>query len=788
MLIEVIRVDVKVKGVVQGVGFRPFVYRLAHQHDLGGWVTNDASGVRLEAEGRRPDIDAFLASLRTSAPPLSHIEELTWELHSPIGYTEFRIKESVGAASHEVNLSPDICVCEDCLAELKDPGNRRFRYPYINCTNCGPRFTITVQVPYDRKHTTIRDFELCEDCAKEYHDPMDRRFHAQPVSCPKCGPKVYLLDASGKRVDTVDPVSCAAERLKSGAIVAVKGLGGYHLACDATQEAAVRELRARKRRDGKPFAVMADTLETVLRICDVTEKERELLTSPRRPIVLLPLKNEARSLLPAADFLSPDNNMLGVMLPYTPLQHLLSQEGLELSVMTSGNRSGEPIVYRDEEAIPALQEIADYYLVGELPIHMRTDDTVTSVFREREYVIRRSRGYVPFPIDLSAVVQSAEGKPRKSGNPPILALGGELKNTFCLVKDRKAFVSHHIGDLDNLETLDSLIGGAEHFGRIFAAEAGVLAFDMHPGYRSSQYASEQKNIVQIPVQHHHAHIASCMAENGVSGPVIGVAFDGTGLGEDGHIWGGEFFAGDYGGFERIARFGYVPLPGGDAGVKEPWRMALSYILNDDAAELPAEWLNTIEPYKRDIVTRQILQRINTPLTSSVGRLFDAVSSLTGVCHYAEYEGQAAIRLESAADPETERIYPYEVKTVQGMLEIGTAPLIRELVREIRDGMSVSGISGEFHRTLAAIVADVCGRIRSERGLNEVALSGGVFQNRLLLAFTVDELERSGFRVWLHSKVPANDGGLSLGQAAIALGKYLTWEGMQESCVWQYPEK
>ncbi|AIQ13753.1 carbamoyltransferase HypF [Paenibacillus durus] len=787
MLSEVIRVEVQVKGIVQGVGFRPFVYRLAHQHDLRGWVTNDASGVRLEAEGRRPDIDTFLASLRTSAPPLSHIEELTWVLHSPIGYTEFSIKESVGATSHEVNLSPDIYVCEDCLAELKDPGNRRFRYPYINCTNCGPRFTITVQVPYDRKHTTIRDFELCEDCKKEYHDPSNRRFHAQPVSCPKCGPKVYLLDASGKRVDTADPVACAAERLKSGAILAVKGLGGYHLACDAAQESAVRELRARKRRDGKPFAVMADSLETVLRICAVTEKERELLTSPRRPIVLLPLKTEALKFLPAADSLSPDNNMLGVMLPYTPLQHLLFQDGMELMVMTSGNRSGEPIVYRDEEAVPALQGIADYYLAGKLPIHMRTDDTVTSVFREREYIIRRSRGYVPFPIDLSAVVQSAEGKPHKSGNPPILALGGELKNTFCLVKDRKAFVSHHIGDLDNLETLDSLIGGAEHFQNIFAAEPGALAFDMHPGYRSSQYASEQKNIVKIPVQHHHAHIASCMAENGVSGPVIGVAFDGTGLGEDGHIWGGEFFAGDYSGFERMARFGYVPLPGGDAAVKEPWRMALSYILNDEAAELPAELLKTIEPYKRDIVTRQILQRINTPLTSSVGRLFDAVSSLTGVCHYAEYEGQAAIRLESAADRETARIYPYEVKTVQGMLEIGTAPLIRELVREIRDGMSISGISGAFHRTLAAIVADICGRIRSKRGLNEVALSGGVFQNRLLLALTVDELERSGFRVLLHSKVPANDGGLSLGQAAIALGKYLTREGMREACVWQYPE-
>ncbi|MDT3427374.1 hydrogenase maturation protein HypF [Paenibacillus forsythiae] len=788
MLSEVIRVDVQVKGIVQGVGFRPFVYRLAQQHDLTGWVVNDAGGVRLEAEGHRPDIDAFLVSLRTSAPPLSHIEELTAEVRSPAGYAEFRIKESVGAGPHEVRLSPDIGVCEDCLAELKDPDNRRFRYPYINCTNCGPRFTITVQVPYDRKHTTIRDFGLCEDCAKEYHDPANRRFHAQPVSCPVCGPSVYLLDASGKRLNTADPVACAAEQLKSGSLLAIKGLGGYHLACDATQEEAVRELRARKRRDGKPFAVMADTLETVLRICAVTEKERELLMSPRRPIVLLPLKTEARGLLPAADCLSPDNDMLGVMLPYTPLQHLLFQEGLELMVMTSGNRSGEPIVYRDEEAVPTLQGIADYYLAGELPIHMRTDDTVTSVFREREYVIRRSRGYVPYPVDLTAAVPSAEGEPHKSGHLPILALGGELKNTFCLVKDRKAFVSHHIGDLDNLETLDSLIGGAEHFQQMFAAKAGVLAYDMHPGYRSSQYASEQQNVVKIPVQHHHAHIASCMAENGVSGPVIGVAFDGTGLGEDGHIWGGEFFAGDYGGFERMARFGYVPLPGGDAAVKEPWRMALSYVMNEEAAEPPADWLNTIEPYKRDIVKRQILQRINTPLTSSVGRLFDAVSSLAGLCHYAEYEGQAAIRLERAADKEASRIYPYDLKAVQGVLEIGTAPLIRELVREIREGVGISEISGAFHRTLAAITGDVCRRIRSERGLNEVALSGGVFQNRLLLAFTVDELERSGFRVWLHSKVPANDGGLSLGQAAIALGKYLTQEGMRESCVWQYPEK
>jgi hydrogenase maturation protein HypF len=636
----------------------------------------------------------------------------------------------------------------------------------------------------------MRDFTMCPDCAKEYHDPSDRRFHAQPVACPTCGPSVSVLDASGKRVDSADPIGYAAECLKSGAILAVKGLGGYHLACDATQMAVVRELRTRKRRDDKPFAVMADTLETVLRICAVTEKELELLTSPRRPIVLLSMKEESRKLLPA-DLLSPDNDMIGVMLPYTPLHHLLFQDGLELLVMTSGNRSGEPIVYRDEQVVPAVQGIADYYLIGNRPIHMRTDDTVTGVFRERETVIRRSRGYVPYPIDLTAVVQPMEGTTEDSGKLSLLALGGELKNTFCLVKGRNAFVSHHIGDLDNLETMDSFVDGAEHFGRIFAVEPAVLAYDMHPGYRSSQYAADRKNVIKLPVQHHHAHIASCMADNGISGPVIGVAFDGTGLGEDGHIWGGEFFAGDYGGFERMAHFGYVPLPGGDAAVKEPWRMAWSYAMqsfDDEAAELPAHWLKAIVPYERNIVRRQIRQLINTPLTSSVGRLFDAVSSLAGLCHFAQYEGQAAIRLERAANRETSQVYSYEVKDLGGMLEIGTVPLFRELVREIRDGIDISSISGAFHRTLAVIVGDVCRRIRSERGLHDVALSGGVFQNRLLLGFTVDELERNGFRVWIHSKVPANDGGLSLGQAAIALKKYLTWERMRGTCAWQYPEK
>lgn len=773
---EAIRMAALVKGIVQGVGFRPFVYRLAKLYGLNGWVLNAGSGVNIQVEGKAGDLQRFFEDLRRQAPSLSHIEEISIEEMDPAGFTDFIIKESTGADFREVYVSQDICVCDECLAEMNDPGNRRYRYPFINCTNCGPRFTITTGIPYDRKHTTMREFEMCEDCAREYHDPSNRRFHAQPIACPVCGPELSIYDGDGNRVETVDPIAFITEHLMKGSICAVKGLGGYHLACNAVNGEAVRELRLRKKRDGKPFAIMAKNVEEVLSICNVSERERELLESPKRPIVLLSV--HAGVQLPL-DALAPDNRTLGVMLPYTPLHSLLFQGGLELLVMTSGNRSGEPIFYKDEDALEGLKGIADYTLTGNRPIFIRTDDSVARVFRGKETVIRRSRGYVPFPIDLSAVFHPGDKELHKTGEFNILACGGELKNTFCLVKGHKAFISHHIGDLENMETQQSFEEGIQHFQRIFTAHPTVAAYDMHPGYLSTQYASTLREVMKVPVQHHHAHIASCMAENGITGPVIGVAFDGTGLGEDGHIWGGEFFAGDYGSFNRVAHFEYVPMPGGEMAIKEPWRMAFAYFskgLSEHAAELPAHWAAGIEPYKRNIVQSQIAQNINTPLTSSAGRLFDAVSSMLGLCHAITYEGQAAIRLERAADPGSGSSYAYELREQQGMIEVGTVSLFNEMVKDLAAGTGVPAIAGAFHRTLAIMIADVCRRVRSACSLNDVALSGGVFQNQMLLELAVSELERSGFRVHIHSKVPANDGGLSLGQAAIALKKVLRWKG------------
>lgn len=770
----------QVKGIVQGVGFRPFVYRLAKDCELNGWVANAGSGVTIEVEGKEENLRRFFQDLTQKAPSLSHIEEVNIEEMAPAGFTDFIIKESTEAVSREVYVSQDICVCGDCLTEMNDPRNRRYRYPFINCTNCGPRFTITNDIPYDRKHTTMGDFEMCEDCAREYHDPADRRFHAQPIACPVCGPSLSVFDGDGNPVECGDPVAFITEQLAKGVICGIKGLGGYHLACDAARRDAVRELRLRKKRDGKPFAIMAKNVEVVLSICKVSEKEKELLESPERPIVLLSVKDDTR--LPL-DLLAPDNRTLGVMLPYTPLHSLMFQDGLELLVMTSGNRSGEPIFYKDEEALEGLKGIADYILTGSRPIYIRTDDSVARVFRGKETLIRRSRGYVPFPVDLSAVLQLKNEDCCSLNDFNILACGGELKNTFCLVKGHKAFLSHHIGDLENMETLQSFEEGIQHFQRMFSVRPTVAAYDMHAGYLSTQYASALQDVMKVPVQHHHAHIASCMAGNGVSGPVIGVAFDGTGLGEDGHIWGGEFFVGDYSSFERAAHFEYVPMPGGEAAIKEPWRMAFAYFtkgLREHAADLPAHWAAQIEPYKRNIVQTQIAQKINTPFTSSAGRLFDAVSSMLGLCHAIEYEGQAAIRLEQAADLGSESAgYAYELRERQGMIEIGTVSLFNEMVKDLAAGTGVPAIAGAFHRTLSIMIADVCRRIQTRHHLNEVALSGGVFQNQLLLELTVAELENSGFQVHTHSKVPANDGGLSLGQAAIAMKKYMKWKGCGE---------
>lgn len=760
---------ININGVVQGVGFRPFVYRLAHSCRVNGWVNNFPGGVHIEAEGTQEQLQSFIRRLREEAPPLSLIDSFQAEPAEPVGYTDFVIRESNAGSAPEAFISPDVSVCEDCLREMDDPRNRRYRYPFINCTNCGPRFTICTGIPYDRPKTTMREFPLCGACAEEYHDPADRRFHAQPVACASCGPSLSLLDADGNRIAPGEEIEKTVVLLRKGGIVAVKGLGGYHLACDAKNDETVRLLRKRKHRDGKPFALMAKNMETVRGYCLVNEKEAELLQSVRKPIVLLQRKPGCGL---AVDAMSPDNDQLGMMLPYTPVHHLLFAGGLELLVMTSGNRSGEPIYYKDEEAMQGLQGIADYFLTNNREIYIRTDDSVTCVFQNQESIIRRSRGYVPLPLDISAVLQ-ATGLPGET-LPPVLACGGELKNTFCLTKGGKAFLSHHIGDLENLETLASFETGIEHFKQIFSVVPQVVAYDLHPEYLSTKYAEGLALGAKIGVQHHHAHIASCMAENNVAGKVIGVAFDGTGYGEDGHIWGGEFFVGDYSGFERAAHFAYVPLPGGAAGIREPWRMAVSCLAQaygEEAFPYDLPFLQTIGAEKVDFVIRQIVKRINTPPTSSAGRLFDAVSALAGLCSVIEYEGQAAIRLEKNADAQEQCLYPYEILPDETGFQISVRQLFHAVAEEVRKGTESSRIAGTFHHTMAAVITDVCLLLREKTGVGRVALSGGVFQNRLLLGLALENLKGSGFEVFLHHRVPTNDGGISLGQAVIALTKH-----------------
>ncbi|MFZ5986072.1 MAG: carbamoyltransferase HypF, partial [Bacillota bacterium] len=650
------RFIIDVKGIVQGVGFRPFIYNLARTHIIKGSVSNYPGGVRIEAEGIEDMLFSFIQKIKLEAPPLSYIEHLNYEEADLAGYKDFKIRESSHDSPHETLISPDIAVCEDCLGEMNNPDDRRYLYPFINCTNCGPRFTITTNIPYDRVNTTMQGFKMCRECEDEYSDPFNRRYHAQPTACSKCGPKIVLLDGEGNMVAKGQEFKKAHELFAAGKIIAVKGLGGYHLACDAKNSAAVMELRRRKIRDGKPFALMAKDMDTVYKYCYVNKKEQELLLSIKKPIVLLERKLECdldvRSI-------ASDSNRLGVMLPYTPLQYLLFDENIDLLIMTSGNKTGEPIFYKDDEALKGLRNIADYFLIGNRDIYLRTDDSVTSVLGDKEYIIRRSRGYVPFPVDISISLGMKDEAWVHTKLPFVLGCGGELKNTFCITKDKRAFLSHHIGDLENIETLRSFDEGIEHFKRIFNVNPDIIAFDKHPEYLSSKYAREAGGLIKVPVQHHHAHIASCMVENRVSSKVIGIAFDGTGYGEDGHIWGGEFFVGDYSHFERAAHLEYVPLPGGEISIREPWRMALSFILkylSEDMINNIDHFFSSIEPYKVEMVKHQIIKKINTPLTSSMGRLFDGVSSLLGLCNAIEYEGQAAIRLQQIADISTNHVY------------------------------------------------------------------------------------------------------------------------------------
>ncbi|MBX9601676.1 MAG: carbamoyltransferase HypF [Bryobacteraceae bacterium] len=734
------RLRIEVRGIVQGVGFRPFVYNLAVNLGLSGWVRNHSHGVSIEVEGARTD--RFVSELREHPPELAQIDEVDLREIAVENNGGFRILESAEEDSPFALVPPDIATCADCYADFTSAANRRYRYPFTNCTNCGPRYTIIQDVPYDRPLTTMSAFPMCEACRAEYSDPADRRFHAQPNACPICGPWVELW-RKGELLAARDPAIREAQRLLAeGAIVAIKGLGGFHLACLASASACDR-LRERKRRSDKPFALMARDVEVVKRHCEVPGEASRVLRGPRRPVVIL---NRLRGgTLPRE--IAPGNNTLGMMLPYTPLHHLLFDAApYDLLVMTSGNLSEEPIASRDEEARERLENLADYFLLHNRAIQTRADDSVVRLYAGRERLIRRSRGYAPLPVDL--------GSPQVE----VLAVGGELKNTFCLTHGRYAILSQHIGDLENLETLEFFEETLAHMKRFFRVNPRGVAHDLHPGYLSTRLAQAIPDLPRIGVQHHHAHIASCMADNRVAGRVIGVALDGTGYGTDGAIWGGEVLLCDFAGFERLAHLRYVPLVGGDAAVREPWRMALAYLRDAglaDTASLAGE------PRRR--VAAAMLERgIRSVPTSSCGRLFDAVASLAGLRDSVSFEGQAAMELEAVSEPGP--AYPFEVDDLKAPWQIDLRDMIREIAA---GGEAASRIGGRFHATLAAAIVKTCEMARETHGLRRVCLSGGSFQNVLLTALVQQRLQAGGFEVFLHGRVPANDGGIALGQAVIA---------------------
>ena len=758
----------RIEGTVQGVGFRPYVYRLADEMGLAGHVLNDSRGVVVEVEAPSETVERFLARLPAEAPPLATVERVTAEELEEVGELGFSIRESPAGGEPRAAVTPDSATCADCLAELFDPADRRFRYPFTNCTNCGPRFTIVRDIPYDRPNTTMAGFAMCAACRAEYEDPADRRFHAQPNACSDCGPRVRLVYAGGGAVDdarSADPVEATARALLDGAIVAIKGLGGFHLACLAADEDAVAELRARKHREDKPFALMAADAAAARDLVAMSEAAEELLLSPARPIVLAPRRANAR----VAPSVAPGAPELGVMLPYSPLHHLLMSDVGEPLVMTSGNVSDEPIAYEDDDACERLADIADLFLLHDRPIETRTDDSVTRAVGERPMFLRRSRGFVPGSIPL----------PVDCGRH-LLACGAELKNTFALAKGGRAWVGHHIGDLKNFETLSSFTTGIDHFRRLFAIEPEVVAYDLHPEYLSTKHAMELAGVRPMGVQHHHAHLAACLAEHGERGPAIGAIFDGSGYGGDGTVWGGELLLGGLESFERVGLLFPVRLPGGDAAVRQPWRMACAW-LTAALGEQPA-LPRGLRGQVGHTAWRQVAELAETglvsPLTTSAGRLFDAVAALCGVRSEVNYEGQAAVELEAVADPAERGAYPLplagEPPTGEPMI-LDARPTVRAVVRDVERGVPVPAISARFHNALAVATATACRTAAERASVSTVVLSGGVFQNRTLLGRTRARLEGDGLRVLVPELLPPNDGGISYGQLAVASARLMAEE-------------
>lgn len=778
-----IRHLIRITGIVQGVGFRPFVYRLALEHGLDGFVLNDGEGVFLEAEGDGRSLRSFGRALEEQAPKAARIDSVRITPAPPVGYSGFEIRASRESGEKTARVSPDLAACPECLREVRDARDRRYRYPFTNCTLCGPRFTIIRDVPYDRAQTTMAGFTMCRLCLEEYEDPGDRRFHAQPNACPECGPHLALLTAQGTLLPARDPVQEVRRLLRLGSIVAVKGLGGYHLACDAANELAVRTLRNRKVREEKPFALMAAGIATIRREARVSRKEAEILGGPEAPIVLLRRRRECR--LPES--IAPGQAHLGFFLPYTPLHHLLFQEApqaespngpepgapppapLDVLVMTSGNRSDEPIAYRDEDAAERLAEIADYFLVHNRPIHLRVDDSVVRVAHGRVQVLRRSRGYAPRVSRLPWPVPAH-----------VLATGPLLKNTYALAKGFDCYVGPHVGDLENLETFRAFEEGIRHLGRLFDVRPTVVAYDLHPDYLSTRYALSLEAEEFVPCQHHEAHIASVIGENAVEDPVVGVAFDGTGYGHDGTVWGGEFFVVRDGAFTRAAHLRAVPLPGGDQAAREPWRSALSYLRQsqgEEEAPIRARLLSGVPRENLALVERMLTRRLNSPLSSGAGRAFDAAASLILGKHRVAYEGQGPMELEQTAlaggrahsDP-----LPYSVERGSGAWICDLGPTFAELARLLVVGRSSKGdLAWRFHRSISGLVVEVASGLASREGIQDVCLSGGVFQNQILLGQCEEGLRALGLRVHRNRDLPPNDAGISFGQVVLA-----SWRAFQ----------
>jgi hydrogenase maturation protein HypF len=795
---------IRISGTVQGVGFRPFVHNLAARHGLAGWVCNTSGSVEIVIEGDSPALAAFTAALRAKAPPLAQIDSLEWEAIPSAGYSWFEIRASIPQPGDFQPIAPDIALCPDCERELFDPSDRRYLYPFINCTNCGPRLTIIRDIPYDRPRTSMAPFEMCARCRAEYENPADRRFDAQPIACPECGPRVWMVGAHGgasvgvygstpSRNDDAPvrahghaPLQTARRLLREGRIVAIRGMGGFHLACDATNPGAVRELRRRKHRSGKPFAVMVRDLAAAEAYCKIDDTERALLSGREKPIVILRRKAGC----PVVAEVAPGNGTLGVMLPYSPLHLLLMRMGdpvLDAEpapatlVMTSGNLSEEPIAIGNDEALARLGPLADAFLLHDREIIQRCDDSIMRVFPgatvgaqgtaplqhgvlpsrsggsgATPILLRRSRGYAPAPVILPF------------DSPPMLAVGGELKNTFCLARGRYAFLSPHIGDMENAETLAAFEESVERYQRLFHTEPEIIAHDLHPGYLGTRWACDTAHDRKlVPVQHHHAHAAACMADNNLSGkePVIALAFDGTGYGADGAIWGAEILLADFRHYERLIHLEYLPLPGSDAAIRRPWRIALGFAVALDLAVEDLPFLKNQDAREVETVRTQIARGLNTPPVSSMGRLFDAVAALSGICSEIDYEAQGAIELEELARGRigAEGEYPFAIDGEN----IRVRDLLAAVIRDVRAGVGADCIGARFHHTVRSIAMQSAQAVRASRGIRTVVLSGGVWQNGLLLELATGSLREAGFEVYTHRRVPANDGGLALGQAAVA---------------------